>query len=226
MAALAFAALAGIVFIAVQYRERAVTSTTEKVEAQATASVAVSQAADGKQLADQVTNLCRAGGAAAEELERIDACQQASTVATQTPLVTAAPSPGAQGDRGETGPQGPAGPVGADGTSITGPPGPPGPAGANGIDGRDGTDGVDGATVTGPPGPAGAEGVDGQDGQDGQDGADGQSISGPAGPAGADGQPPTAWTYTDPLGIDYICDRTDPFDTAQPTYTCAAAPPT
>lgn len=76
----------------------------------------------------------------------------------------------------------------------------------------------------GPQGSTGAAGQNGTDGTPGQNGADGQSITGPAGPAGTsgtDGQPPASWTYTDTFGVTSTCARTDPFDPAAPTYSCA-----
>lgn len=107
--------------------------------------------------------------------------------------------PGAAGATGATGPRGDIGLPGQ-----TGPQGPPGPTGADGATGATGTAGPSG--VQGDPGPAGPQGPAG--------------ATGATGPAGTDGQPPLSWTYTDALGIQYTCTRTDPFDPAAPTYTC------
>lgn len=68
------------------------------------------------------------------------------------------------------------------------------------------------AGQTGPVGPAGATGPTGP--------------AGPAGANGADGQPPYSWTYTDELGTEYYCTRTQSFDPAHPTYTCSTTAPT
>lgn len=74
-------------------------------------------------------------------------------------------------------------------------------------------------------GTAGANGAAGASGVDGASGAQGEQ--GPAGPAGADGangadgQPPFSWTYTDALGFEHTCTRTDPFDPSAPTYVCS-----
>jgi hypothetical protein len=65
-------------------------------------------------------------------------------------------------------------------------------------------------------GPAGASGAAGQNGTDGAAGAPGA-----AGTDGHDGAPPVAWTYTDPIGMQHTCTRTDPFDPAAPTYQCS-----
>jgi hypothetical protein len=54
------------------------------------------------------------------------------------------------------------------------------------------------------------KGDPGNPGSDGKDGSDGQ-----------DGQPPVSWTYTDALGMQHTCTRTDPFDPASPTYACS-----
>lgn len=70
-------------------------------------------------------------------------------------------------------------------------------------------------------GPSGLPGPNGTDGQPGTAGADGaQGPAGPAGANGVDGQPPTSWTYTDDLGFQHTCSRTDPFDATAPTYSC------
>lgn len=73
------------------------------------------------------------------------------------------------------------------------PTGPQGPAGEPGEDGQD-------STVPGPPGPQGIPGAD-----------------------GADGEPPLSWTYRHcgvVTCVDYVCERTDPFDPAAPRYEC------
>lgn len=62
--------------------------------------------------------------------------------------------------------------------------------------------------VTPSPGPSGAAGVNGTDGRDGRD--------------GADGQPPAGWTWVDPSGNSYECDRAPDFDPANPRYVCTA----
>lgn len=105
--------------------------------------------------------------------------------------------PGPTGATGSTGAQGPRGDIGVPGQ--TGPAGPPGSTGATGEQGD--------------PGPAGAQGPPGATG-----------ATGATGPTGADGQPPTAWTYTDAIGVSYSCTRTDPFDQTAPTYSCAPTP--
>lgn len=105
------------------------------------------------------------------------------------------------------------GPAGPSGSSVTGPPGQSGPSGS---------------TVTGPPGPAGNDGQNATSDQVAQAVAsycaDHDQCQGPPGHDGADGrdgQPPVSWTYTDPLGEQHTCVRTDPFDPSAPTYTCS-----
>jgi hypothetical protein len=83
----------------------------------------------------------------------------------------------------------------------------------------DGQPGRDGVTVTGQPGTAGVNGADGAPGASGVKG-----DPGAAGPSGTPGEPPSSWTYTDALGIQNTCTRTDPFDATVPTYTCAPTP--
>jgi hypothetical protein len=97
-----------------------------------------------------------------------------------------------------------------------GPAGPPGP----GPDDGQVYDAVRGycGLHQGCMGSAGENGEPGAAGADGADGAPGPA--GPAGPAGAAGQPPVSWTYTDTLGRDHTCTRTDPFDAMAPTYNC------
>jgi len=122
-------------------------------------------------------------------------------------------------------------PVAPEPEKITGQPGAAGPAGAAGKDGvsvlsvscsSSGTFTVvysSGRTQTGigdciaQDGAAGANGANGANGADGSPGATGAT--------GADGQPPVSWTYTDGVGFNYLCTRTDPFDAAQPTYSCS-----
>ena len=82
--------------------------------------------------------------------------------------------------------------------------------------GDTGATGAPGATVVGP---AGAPG-DSVIGPQGPKGDPGESITGPPGPAGVPGEPPVSWTYTDMLGIEHTCTRTDPFDASAPTYIC------
>lgn len=92
-----------------------------------------------------------------------------------------------------------------DGTTTTAGGGCVGQAGVNGTAGQPGTDGT--------------PGVDGAPGTPGADGA-----PGPAGPDGTPGQPPLSWTWSDARDT-YTCTRTDPFDPASPTYTCAPSAP-
>lgn len=162
------------------------------------------------QLADQVTDTCDQGDAAARELEKRGVCDQAEVVKS------AAPIPGPPGVAGPPGPQG-----------DQGPPGPPGPKGDPGAAGAPGLLGATGpAGAPGLPGEAGEQGPAGEPGADGPAGPQGEP--GPAGPqgergepgvAGPAGSPPVSWTYTDILGT-HTCTRNDPFDPASPTYTC------
>lgn len=105
----------------------------------------------------------------------------------------------------------------------------PGPAGASG---QNATDSQVQAAVDvycdlrldceGPTGLPGTNGVSGADGATGPPGATGpQGDTGATGPAGVDGEPPVSWTYTDDLGIQHSCSRTDPFDASAPTYICS-----
>lgn len=107
----------------------------------------------------------------------------------------------------------------------------PGPKGATGDPGKTGPSGKPAPTITPSPGQSGAPGQPGQDatgvpgepgapGQDGKDGSDGSN-----GVDGRDGQPPAGWTYTDPQGVTYDCDRADGFDPEAPRYTCTARQP-
>lgn len=125
-------------------------------------------------------------------------------VAPPAKEVTGQPGPvgatGSQGPRGYPGEPGPQG--------VMGVPGLPGPAGAPGPAGVPGEAGADGA-----PGPQGVPGPSGVDGAPG--------AVGPPGPSGAAGAPPVGWVWTDPLGIEYSCTRTTPFDPAAPRYECA-----
>jgi len=171
-----------------------VTTITDRVDT----NQAVVVADEGATLADQVARVCARGGEAATALG--SACQQANKV-QDLPGAT-----GAQGERGATGPQGEQGPAGATGNQgVIGPTGPTGPPGADGANGADG--------AAGPPGAA-ARGLPGQDGTDGAAGADGAPGS-----DGQDGRPPTSWTYTDALGLEHTCTRSN-VDDASPTYTC------
>lgn len=47
----------------------------------------------------------------------------------------------------------------------------------------------------------------------------GESITGEPGVDGVDGQPPVSWKFTY-LTTEYTCQRDDPFDSANPTYSC------
>lgn len=113
-----------------------------------------------------------------------------------------------QGKPGEPGPPGPPGAPGRDGAPGVGATGPPGKPGAS-ITGAPGPAGKDGASVTGPSGPPGPAGKDGRDGKDGADGA--------PGPAGS---PPASWTWTDLLGVVYVCKRDAESGDTAPTYSC------
>jgi hypothetical protein len=131
------------------------------------------------------------------------------------------------GATGATGPQGPQGLPGRDATdaqvasavdsycfahaSCIGPQGPKGDVGPKGDPGDAGAIGPKGDT--GDIGPAGPPGQDGINGTNGLNGADGKD--------GAAGQPPYSWTQPGFLpNQTETCSRTDPFDPAQPTYTC------
>lgn len=169
--------------------------------------------AQGQSLGQQVKKACADPTQALGLPSAI--CVKASQVAAQ-PTVATTPGPsgaaGQNGLNGVSGPQGPQGPQGSPGPS--GPPGPSGDSGTPGTDGQNGANGTPGAN--GNQGPAGVDGAAGAAGQDGKDGTNGVD--------GADGQPPVSWTYTDALGVVYECDRTDPFDKTNPTYTCAVQP--
>lgn len=134
---------------------------------------------------------------------------------------------------GPTGPQGERGEIGPIG--LQGEPGPQGPAG------EPGTDGADGATgPQGPPGPAGAAGPTGPQGEPGPGPTEAQiaaAISdycaaagcvgpqGPQGEPGDDGMPPSGWKVVDHRGKTSTCVRQDPFDAADPWYTCTPDDP-
>jgi len=105
-----------------------------------------------------------------------------------------------------------------------------GVAGLDGRDGVDGTNGIDGISpaaipgsngTIGETGTSGVNGADGLSGASGADGAPGQNgADGAAGADGADGEPPASWTFTDTQGVTYTCTRAEPFDAANPQYTC------
>lgn len=114
-------------------------------------------------------------------------------------------------------------PVAPPAHDVVGEKGDPGNSGPQGVPGRPPTSEEISTAVRaycsvfngcmGPQGSAGSNGANGADG-----------APGPAGPAGADGapgQPPASWTFTDRLGMQHSCTRTDPFDPAAPTYTCS-----
>lgn len=97
----------------------------------------------------------------------------------------------------------------SDAGPCTGPPGIPGVAGspgATGATGGPGPSGPQGVGATGPPGPPGAAGSPGVNGTDGSN--------------GKDGKPPAGWTWTDPAGIRYQCDRDPASPDTAPSYTC------
>jgi len=109
------------------------------------------------------------------------------------------------------------GPVGAIGPTST----VPGVAGADGSDGATGTAGTVGAS--GSPGTPGADGANGTNGSDGTDGADGAPGAASTTP-GPTGEAPVSWTFTDTTDTQHKCTRTEPYDPAAPTYSCAAQP--
>ena len=123
-------------------------------------------------------------------------CEDAADCTTDAPPPEDVPQPvaGAAGEPGVAGERGPRG--------LEGPQGEAGKDGVNGADGAPGS-----------PGTAGADGADGAPGAPGANGID-----------GTPGQPPYSWTFTDPLGLAYTCNRTDPFDQTAPTYSCAPTP--
>lgn len=106
------------------------------------------------------------------------------------------PIPGPKGDKGDPGKPGKPAPT------ITPSPGKSGEPGSPGQPGSD---------ATGAPGQNGKDGANGADGQPGRDGTDGQN-----------GQPPAGWTYTDPQGVTYDCERVADFDPDAPRYSCTA----
>ena len=166
-------------------------------------------------LAQQIAAACKDESAKTLDSETYARlCKDAATIVREGPQ-------GAQGIPGVQGPQGAQGNAGIQG--VQGVPGVPGADGTNGVDGEQGppgpagADGADGAV--GPPGPAGADGAAGPAGPAGADGKDG--AIGPAGPAGADGQPPMGWVVYGPNNVvTERCERADPFDPAEPRYTC------
>lgn len=167
------------------------------------------------ELANTVSDTCRADTTAAVQLEQAGACEQAEKVQAAAPGPPGAIGPrGEKGDKGDPGPTGPAGPSGPAGPTgpegapgllgPAGPPGEPGEAGAAGAAGPQGEPGIEGPTgPTGPPGPPGEPGA--------------------AGPTGPAGPPPQSWTWTDPGTLPsevddtrYSCTRNG----ETTTYTC------
>ena len=156
----------------------------------------------GADLADRVSTACAEGGAAADKLEQVGACQRAEA----KPELIAGPAgePGPPGPVGPTGPQGPQGP--------SGPRGETGPEGAPGLLGQAGPPGV--AGPMGPPGPEGPQGEQGVPGDTGATGATGPTgPQGPPGPACPDGQEPEQHTVAT---VD---------DGPIPVWLCVVAPP-
>jgi hypothetical protein len=99
---------------------------------------------------------------------------------------------------------------------LPGPAGPIGPASTvPGVAGADGSDGAPGTTGT-----VGAAGSPGTPGADGADGAPGAASTTP----GPTGEAPVSWTFTDTTDTQHECTRTEPYDPAAPTYSCAAQP--
>lgn len=110
-------------------------------------------------------------------------------------------------------------------------------SGSPGADGKDGTDGAAGAS--GAPGAPGESATAdqvaaavstycgahnqcaGPAGSDGTSATGAPGSPGAPGASGAPGEPPVSWTYTDSLGDEHTCSRTDPFDASAPTYTCS-----
>lgn len=136
-------------------------------------------------------------------------------LATQVESLGHKPVAGPPGSRGEAG------------KSVVGPRGPRGSPGPSGSPGASGSPGKNGSTGdSGSPGPVGASGSPGVNGVEGSPGPAG--VQGEPGPAGADGkdgtngQPPDGWTYTDPSGVTYDCERASDFDPDHPRYTCQA----
>ena len=111
-------------------------------------------------------------------------------------------------------------PVAPPAETVTGEPGETGLQGPRGFRGDRGDTGLIG--TAGIPGVAGAAGGIGGQGADGADGAAG--ATGAGGTNGTAGEPPASWTWTDDAGVTYVCNRTDPFDPAFPTYSCTAQP--
>jgi len=151
-----------------------------------------------------------------ERAALIDALAQSQAQLRDEGIEPEAPEPeqivegivGPAGARGETGARGERGPQGDAGI-----PGTPGPAGESGTPGPAGARGP-----TGEPGPAGPQGAPGPAGPQGPPGATGAQ--------GAPGSPPLSWTYTDALGMPYVCSRVEPFDPASPMYACSVTAPT
>jgi hypothetical protein len=113
----------------------------------------------------------------------------------------------------------------ADAGPCTGPPGIPGVTGSPGAAGQPGPAGSPGATgptgSAGQPGQAGPAGPPGPTGDPGPSGPAGPpGTSGAAGPAGPAGKPPAGWTWTDPVGVTYSCDRDQASPDSAPRYTC------
>lgn len=181
---------------------------TKKADTSATQAKAAADQSQAEKftLAQQVAAAC-AGGTLDKDVQT-QLCRDAQQITKEGPR-------GAQGIPGVQGIQG-----------VQGVPG------VDGLDGKDGLNGKDGATgpkgesgkdgAQGPAGPAGEPGKDGAQGPAGPPGADGKDGAvGPQGPAGEDGQPPYAWVVFDEQGREVRrCERSDPFDPAQPTYTC------
>ena len=142
--------------------------------------------------------------------------QARDALASQVEKLGGTPVAGSPGSRGSIGPAGAEGPRGPRGY-----PGSPGPTGSPGVSGSPG--------ATGSPGAAGASGSPGVNGADGVAGSPGPTgVQGEPGPAGSDGkdgtagQPPYSWTYTDPSGVGYDCERAAGFDPDSPRYDCTA----
>jgi hypothetical protein len=176
-------------------------------------------------------------GLLADSNRKIDALYSSAN-ANYSKLVAVGQQPVGPPPQQIVGKQGPPGQVGA--TGAAGASGPQGPPGRDGRDGRNATPAEVAAAVAAylhvhPV----RNGTDGRDGRDGQPGADGitpacvveveecRGRTGPAGPAGADGaagadgNPPAAWTWTDPVTkASFECRRDTSSPDSAPAYSC------
>lgn len=192
----------------------------QKNEKQVAQAGQAAQQEDKKDLATQIDEACKAGGAVAKSLTQRGLCGKATEIIREGPVGPTGP----QGIQGVRGPQGPPG--------AQGPQGPPGPQGKPGTNGITPACWFDASKCVGPNGAAGKDGSNGADGTDGSQGPPGPQgeqgdpgPQGPVGPAGQDGAKGDKGDPGYPFTFVFSVPGALPSDPAT-TYSCTVAGPT